>query len=97
MRYVVAYDIENDRTRTRVSEVLEGYGPRVQKSVFECELEPADLDRLTSRLRRELEKAPEKAPGGSVRIYRLCASCLVASIGIGDVEQGVGDKPWIVI
>ncbi|MBW4507993.1 MAG: CRISPR-associated endonuclease Cas2 [Scytonematopsis contorta HA4267-MV1] len=36
--YVVAYDIPCDKRRKKTSDLLEGYGQRVQYSVFECML-----------------------------------------------------------
>lgn len=38
MRYVITYDIADDHRREDVATLLSGYGPRVQLSVFECEL-----------------------------------------------------------
>jgi len=76
VRYVVAYDIEDDRVRLRVSKILGRYGVRVQKSVFECALDPAGVARLTRRLERELEASP-----GNVRIYRTCVDCLAGLPG----------------
>jgi CRISPR-associated protein Cas2 len=38
MIHLISYDIEDDRERLQVSKVLEGFGRRVQKSVFECPL-----------------------------------------------------------
>ncbi len=93
MRYVIAYDIEEDRVRTRVAAVLAGYGTRVQKSVFECNLETERLERLTHLLSQELAVAP----GGNVRIYRLCADCYGASLGLGELEEGAGGEPWILV
>lgn len=93
MRYVIAYDIEEDRVRTRIAAVLASYGTRVQKSVFECSLEPEALDRLTHLLSQELAVAP----GGDIRIYRLCADCYGASIGLGELEEGAGGEPWILV
>lgn len=93
MRYVIAYDIEEDRVRTRVAAVLASYGTRVQKSVFECNLEPDALERLTRLLSDELTVAP----GGNVRIYRLCADCYGASVGLGELEEGAGGEPGIVV
>lgn len=92
-RYLVAYDIEDDRTRSRVADILEGLGWRVQESVFECLLDGQALDRLTLRLSRELEKHD----GGNVRMYRLCSRCHEASFGLGDVTPGSGGNPWIVV
>jgi CRISPR-associated protein Cas2 len=94
MRYVIAYDIEEDRIRTRVAALLASYGSRVQKSVFECDLEVETLERLTERLLEELAPA---AGGDDVRIYRLCADCYGASVGLGEVEEGAGGEPWILV
>ena len=35
---VIAYDIVDDKHRTKISKLLEGYGERVNYSVFECML-----------------------------------------------------------
>lgn len=93
MRYVVAYDVEDGRTRERVAKVMERFGKRVQKSVFECVLEARDLELMSRALRRELGE-PE---GASVRIYRLCADCLDRSFGLGEVRPGFAGEPWVVI
>lgn len=94
MRHVIAYDIEDDRGRARIATVLERYGMRVQKSVFECRLEPKDRERLLRVLERELTRI---GGAGNIRIYRLCADCYGASEGLGDVAQGVDGEPWIVV
>ena len=49
MFYLICYDITNDRRRDRVSRLLEGYGMRVQKSVFECVLTPDQYALLQKR------------------------------------------------
>lgn len=80
--YVVVYDIEDDRVRGRVATVLEGYGRRVQESVFECDLREGEADNLISRLQRELRHPS----GGEIRVYRVCGNCLQASFGLGDIK-----------
>ncbi len=47
---VVAYDISDDRRRERVAKILEGYGERVQYSVFECRLDRVQYVRLRHAL-----------------------------------------------
>jgi len=79
MRYVVAYDIGDDKVRLKVAQLLQAYGERVQESVFECVLAADDLERLSDRLGGLLESCE----GGEVRVYRLCANCLGESFGIG--------------
>lgn len=48
--YIASYDLEDDRERSRVAKVLEGFGVRVQKSVFECRLTKTALRQLSGRL-----------------------------------------------
>lgn len=52
MFYVIAYDIPCDRRRKRISDLLEGYGERVQYSVFECVLTKNKYKNLRQRLRK---------------------------------------------
>ena len=48
--YLITYDISDDKRRTRVFDFLEGYGNRVQYSVFFCDLTPTEKAMLTSEL-----------------------------------------------
>lgn len=48
--YVVAYDIADDRERSRVDRVLTGFGFRAQKSVFECRMSRRTRERLRAAL-----------------------------------------------
>jgi len=53
---IIAYDIIKTRKRNKVAEILKDYGNRVQKSVFECRLNDADLNRLTQKLSEAIDK-----------------------------------------
>jgi CRISPR-associated protein Cas2 len=68
--YVVAYDIPDDRRRTKVHKALSGYGQWTQYSLFECFLTEKQYIQLRQRLERIL--APSK---DSVRFYPLCKTC----------------------
>ena len=48
--YIAAYDIARHSRRARVAEILLEYGRRVQRSVFEIEVEPEELDELRFRI-----------------------------------------------
>ncbi|GAB4520274.1 MAG: hypothetical protein Kow0047_31510 [Anaerolineae bacterium] len=78
---VISYDIVDDRRRTRVMKTLEGYGQRVQYSVFECELRPSDLRKLKERLERLIEPDED-----DIRFYTLCESCLDKVITLGRAQ-----------
>ncbi len=67
--WMVAYDIEDDRSRRRVHDLLKDYGERVQYSVFECWLKDETQAELRNRLVAEVEE------GDSIRWYPLCVWC----------------------
>lgn len=69
-RYVVAYDIPDDRRRNSVARFLNGYGERVQYSVWECLLTASQAEKMRQGLARRI-----KAEEDRVRIYRLCPVC----------------------
>jgi len=70
MFVLVCYDIPADRRRSKVSKILEGFGTRVQKSVFECDLQLKHLPKLKQKLTKVLKDEDQ------VRYYYLCANCL---------------------
>jgi len=72
MLYVISYDIPNDRRRTKIAKLLEGFGQRVQYSVFECDLTDAHYQVLKGKLAKLLVLDE----GDSLRVYRLCANCV---------------------
>jgi len=80
MFLVVAYDIADDDRRRKVSETLENYGTRVQESVFECHVTPAQQTELQERL-QELTVERED----NLRYYRVCQDCLAQSRVVGPV------------
>jgi len=41
-RHIVTYDVINDKRRTRVFKILEGYGDHIQYSVFRCDMSPKE-------------------------------------------------------
>lgn len=72
MRYVISYDIADDKRRRLVARIMEGYGYRVQYSVFECDLNKTQLRALKSALRPLVKKLEMD----SVRFYALPADAL---------------------
>ncbi|MBL1260115.1 MAG: CRISPR-associated endonuclease Cas2 [Thiotrichaceae bacterium] len=88
--WIIAYDIEDDRIRRRIYQLLKNHGEAVQYSVFECWL----LAHQLLLLRRQVQQ--EVGVDDSVRWYPLCVWCR------RDIEsQGVGresdDPPFILL
>ena len=84
MKYVVTYDISNDKRRTKLSDLLGTYGVRVNYSVFEIELNQTKLDKLLYEI--ELKKLINKKYD-SIRFYHLCKNCVPKSFDISDREE----------
>ncbi len=87
--YVVAYDISDDRRRTKVFKTLSGFGQWTQYSVFECFLNAKELVLLHSRLREHLRDNAD-----SVRFYPLCQTCCAKVETVGSPRP---DDPLTVI
>jgi len=91
MFYVVSYDISDDRRRNEVHDTLKDYGTRVQYSVFECHLEPAQLTDLQERLAKLIKPKED-----NVRYYRLCKDCLAQTVVVGERPLTADPDYWIV-
>lgn len=71
MRYVVAFDVGDDKRRYRVVKALLGVGRRVQESVFELdELGEGMLKRVLAEVQRAMDPSVD-----AVRVYALCGAC----------------------
>jgi len=75
---VVSYDIANNRRRQKVVKIMEGYGRRVQYSVFECRLTAQNFRRLREKLRAVIDPKED-----SILFYPLCGGCLQQRDGLG--------------
>ncbi len=82
MLYLIAYDISNDRRRTRIHKLLCGFGQWTQFSLFECWLTKRQLLDLQHKLEQLMNRAED-----SVRLYCLCATCAARTQTVG------GDPP----
>ncbi len=82
--YVVAYDIPDDRRRTRVHKALSGFGRWTQYSVFECHLTEKERIMMLEKVGRLLKPAED-----SLRVYPLCRTCQakVETIGSAKPEE----------
>lgn len=92
MFYLVCYDIVSDTRRNKVSKLLESYGLRVQKSVFECVLDEEQYKNISKYLMRLVNKGEDQ-----VRFYPMSAHnrCKVAVVGTKP-EFSIDDAAFIV-
>jgi len=69
--YLVVYDIPCDKRRKKIADLLEGYGQRVQYSVFECVLSRPKYRELQKRLKYVFQ-----APEDNIRFYPVSSHTL---------------------
>ena len=70
MNTIVAYDIADPRRLNRVAKVVKDYGTRVQKSIFEVDVD----DRRFTEMKARIEELIEASEDG-VKYFPLCEKC----------------------
>ncbi len=80
--YIIAYDIPDDRRRTKIHKLLSGFGTWTQFSLFECFLSKKELVQLKAKLVVHVNETRD-----SVRFYPLCTNC------VEKVETVGGEPP----
>ena len=91
MLVLVVYDISDDKRRNKLATFLEGYGRRVQYSVFECFMSLSEMKRLYSALERRVK--PEE---DNVRLYWITQDSLAKALSIGSLPPEQPPEFYIV-
>lgn len=79
MMYLVLYDIESDKIRTRFSKFLEKYGRRLQYSVFEIQNSARILENIKTDIVNKFASRFDQ--GDSVLIYAVPDAACVGRFG----------------
>jgi CRISPR-associated protein Cas2 len=75
---IICYDITLNKKRNKVAALLEQYGTRRNKSVFECMVTESQLKKIRAELLRWIEPQTD-----TILIYRVCLNCYVQSETLG--------------
>lgn len=81
MTCIIAYDIEDDRTRAKMSRYLKTLGVRLQKSVFAVEIERHRINRVLKEVRKIVKEEDQ------VAVFRLCAGCRQTALQLLEKEK----------
>ena len=84
--YVICYDITEPKRWRKVYKRLQGYGRRLQYSIFRCRMTKIDVEKL----RWELEK--ELGTDDKLLILNVCERCENKTISINRPESWIGDE-----
>jgi CRISPR-associated protein Cas2 len=88
--YVVAYDIPDDKRRTKIHKILKGFGQWTEFSLFECFLTKKELLQMRAKLDSHLDPHQDR-----VRIYTICETCLTKIDTVG-IPEPVEDTAYLI-
>lgn len=71
MRYLISYDIPDDKVRDKIVRYLEGFAFRLQYSVFTCTVSAKEAKKIW----RDLLDIAAQSEIGNVLMVSLCKSC----------------------
>ncbi len=70
MTYIFCYDIAHPKRLNKIAKILEDFGIRIQKSIFQCEMRKDAMEQLERRIAAIVNKRKD-----SFFIYPLCEDC----------------------
>ena len=77
--FLIVYDIQNDKLRTRFAKFLKQFGRRVQYSVFEITNSPRILANIRAEITTEYEKSFDQSD--SVLIFDVPDNACIGRFG----------------
>ena len=91
MFFVIAYDISDNKRRTKLLNLLKGFGTWNQFSLFECHLDALRYNKLKVIINKIIKKEKD-----NVKIYYICKDCFkkIENIGVAKTED---EKKIIII
>lgn len=78
---IVLFDISNPRKYRRIVKILNGYGDRIQYSVFEAYLRSVQIKEMVQKTRNVMANERYYDSKDKVRIYRVAGNCELTVFG----------------
>ena len=70
MNMIVIYDISDPKRLRRIAKIMEDYGTRVQKSIFELEIDNRTFQEMKARIEAVIEPSAD-----GVKYFPICEKC----------------------
>ena len=90
-RYVIAYDVSDNRIRNRIFRILKSYGVHAEKSVFECSLTVTTMEHLKNDLIKIMNPITD-----TLKIYRLTPTRSEAIFTFGKILDEVPQENFVI-
>jgi CRISPR-associated protein Cas2 len=88
---VIVYDIPDNKRRTKLANFLEGYGRRVQYSVFECFISLDEMRLLYAKVKTKV-----KLDEDNVRFYWLSSEATLKVLTLGSKPPETPPNYYII-
>ncbi len=94
MRYVICYDISNNKRRKKVADILDSYGDRIQNSVFEMVASDKIFQICLKKVKQSIDQKNDQ-----IAVYKLCASCNRKALYLGVASDScrIGEETIFVV
>ncbi|MBF0145673.1 MAG: CRISPR-associated endonuclease Cas2 [Magnetococcales bacterium] len=92
VRYVICYDVTENKRRRKLSECLDNFGDRVQESVFEAVLEDALYQEMVAEVTKRIKMDEDQH-----HIHPLCEKCAAKSQRLGVRSEIPGTRTVFVV
>ena len=92
MNMIVAYDIADPKRLGRIARIMKDYGHRVQKSIFEADID----ERSFAEMRRRVEFVLVRAVDG-VKYFPLCDRCADTLVALGVCAVVPLDEDYLLL
>lgn len=89
--YVVAYDVSDDKRRTRVVKILQKYGKRINLSVFECMLSDSQFRNMKETIMKVSDRKNDH-----ILVYPICLNCFAKIESLAGGLSETWDKVVVV-
>lgn len=90
--WIIGYDVVKDRRRTRLANLLDLYGQRIQYSLFQGRLRPVIFDNLLENLKRVIDCREDR-----LHVFPLCTCCARRRLAWGQATNSWPETPRAVI
>lgn len=89
---VLAYDIADDKRRRRAARLCEQRMLRVQESVYEAWLTPAEVERILAELKNDIDPRADQ-----IRVYTLALRDFARRRVLGQMPEAVPDPDYYIV
>ncbi|HOD96303.1 MAG TPA: CRISPR-associated endonuclease Cas2 [Candidatus Hydrogenedentes bacterium] len=89
--FLISYDVRDEKRLRKCAQTLEGYGQRIQFSIFRCYLSERTLQRLRWELSTILHLEDD------LLVVRLCNSCVASIRANNEKTQWPDDPPGCIV